>query len=313
MTVNAIFLGGAKRVSMAEKFIEASRRLGIDLKIIGYELSENVALAKVADIVVGKRWNSPDIYDHLRSLYVDGAVNLIIPFVDGAVEVASMAVSMSRNLFAPVSSPEVTIKMFDKAAADIAFRDAGIPVPRVFPPSALSFPVIAKPRHGSASKGIVVAQTMQEWNNLSIFHADYLIQEYIANREEYTVDCYARVSDGEIMCVSPRQRLEVSGGEVVSTVTVDNERVSELAVVTLTRLNLRGAVTVQVIHDRNTDRYMVMEVNPRLGGGAVCAVHAGCDIPSMILSEAVGMPVSPATPKPGVLIQRYLSEISFQL
>jgi len=33
---------------------------------------------------------------------------------------------------------------------------------------------------------------------------------------------------------------------------------------------------------------MIMEINPRLGGGAVAAVHAGADIPAMIISEALG-------------------------
>lgn len=186
-------------------------------------------------------------------------------------------------------------------------------MPELYSPQFLSFPVIAKPRKGSASKGIVIAHSLQEWDNLALFHADYIIQEYIANREEFTVDCYARVSDGDILCVSPRRRLEVSGGEVVSTVTVDNPEVAKLASITLSRLDLRGAVTVQVLHDFVTNRYMVMEVNPRLGGGAVCAVHAGCDIPNMILSEAAGLPTHKMMPKANILVQRYLSEIAFQL
>jgi len=311
MRVNAIFLGGNKRVSMAEKFIASAGRLGIDLQIKGYELSKMVALAKVAEIFEGERWNSPRIYSHLASLYEPEAVNLLVPFVDGAVEVASRAAGTFQNVFAPVGSPQSAITMFDKVLADAEFRRHGIAVPEVFELDGMRFPVIAKPRKGSASKGLIVIYNDGEWNRLNIHVDEYLVQEYIANREEFTVDCYRTVREGEILCVSPRKRLEVAGGEVVSTVTVDNREVSELAVKTLLALDLRGAVTVQVIHDMDSGRYMVMEVNPRLGGGAVATVCAGGDLPGMILSEAVGMVHAPASVRSGILVRRYLSEIYF--
>ena len=73
-----------------------------------------------------------------------------------------------------------------------------------------------------------------------------------------------------------------------------------------------GAVTVQLIHDLDCPgRLLVMEINPRLGGGAVCTVAAGCDIPAMIISEALGFAVDAAEPRPGVRICRYMQEVVF--
>ena len=57
---------------------------------------------------------------------------------------------------------------------------------------------------------------------------------------------------------------------------------------------------------------MLMEINPRLGGGAVCTVHAGGDIPGFILDELLGRPMIPSVGiKPGTLICRYFQEVAF--
>lgn len=109
---------------------------------------------------------------------------------------------------------------------------------------------------------------------------DFIIQELIEQPEEYTVDCYVSVLTGEICAAVPRVRLAVEGGEVMRTMTVDNPRLIELSHQTFSALGLRGAVTLQFICDkRNPDRLLLMEINPRLGGGAVCAVQAAPTCP----------------------------------
>lgn len=314
MNVNVIFLGGAKRVSMARKFIDASRRLGINLTLRGYELNRSVALACVADdIIEGRKWSDPGILDHLASFFTAEGVNVLVPFVDGAVEIAARAAAQYDNVFAPTGNPVTARAMFDKIEADGIFRSLSLAVPERMPTPPARYPVIAKPRNGSASKGIVIIRDADDFARLTPDPDRFIIQEYISDREEFTVDCYRRVSDGKTLCVSPRRRLETAGGEVVSTLTADNAAVTALTRDTLERVDLRGAVTVQVLHDHATDRYMIMEVNPRLGGGAVASVCAGCDLPAMILSEAVGLPCGEAHPKSGILVQRYLSEVSFNI
>ena len=61
-------------------------------------------------------------------------------------------------------------------------------------------------------------------------------------------------------------------------------------------------------------RYVLMEINPRLGGGAVCACHAGAPLPEFILRDALTLPLSPCADwKPDILITRYFSEVCFDL
>ena len=119
--------------------------------------------------------------------------------------------------------------MFDKGEADGWFRAHSLPVPdRVeLPFGASSLPVILKPRHGSASKGIVVCRRMSDIpENLDA--PGYMAQKYIDNAEEVTVDCYVG-ADGRVLSVVPRIRLETAGGEVTRSVTVKDEALMELA------------------------------------------------------------------------------------
>jgi biotin carboxylase len=68
---------------------------------------------------------------------------------------------------------------------------------------------------------------------------------------------------------------------------------------------------VQLINDLDDGRLMIMEINPRLGGGAVAAVHAGADLPAMILSEAMGREPEACTDHADITVARYLDEAVF--
>lgn len=297
-------------MSMARLFKEAGARLGINTGIVSYEISPYVPIAIEGEVVVGKRWTDPQIIDDIRTVMHDHGCKIVIPFVDGAVAVAAKTAENQDDIFAPCSSPELSQIMFDKTQAAGLFERNGLPVPRTYAPD-LPFPLIAKPRQGSASKGIVKIYNTADLQSLAN-PQDYLIQELIEDPVEYTVDCYVSVITGEICAVVPRVRLEVEGGEVTRTMTVSHPRLHSLALRTLEATGLRGAVTLQFICSKSDpNRLLLMEINPRLGGGAVCAVHAGADIPGMILDESLGRPARPTSYRPDTEIARYRSEAVF--
>ena len=213
-------LGGARRVSMAELLKRSGERIGADVNIISYELLEQVPIALAAKVIVGLRWSDPKVVDDICRVARENEVNIILPFVDGAIEVASKCRESLPDVFIPVSDYEISKAMFDKVEAAKLFKEAGIPIPKTYSVLNADIPAIAKPRHGSASRGIKVFYNMDELMHLENLR-DYIVQEYIENRDEYTVDCYVS-QKGEIMTVVPRCRLEVMGGEVTRTITCHN-------------------------------------------------------------------------------------------
>lgn len=308
--LTVLMLGGARRVSMAELLKRSGERIGADVNIISYELLEQVPIALAAKVIVGLRWSDPKVVDDICRVARENEVNIILPFVDGAIEVASKCRESLPDVFIPVSDYEISKAMFDKVEAAKLFKEAGIPIPKTYSVLNADIPAIAKPRHGSASRGIKVFYNMDELMHLENLR-DYIVQEYIENRDEYTVDCYVS-QKGEIMTVVPRCRLEVMGGEVTRTITCHNTTLEKMSCDVINAFKLRGPVTLQFIHDLDSDRYLLMEVNPRLGGGVVCSIYAGAPITDYILEESLGVPLKKCTDWAyNTLMARYQKEAIF--
>lgn len=304
-------LGGAKRVSMANHIIRAASRLGLKARMFSFELDRAVPIAQVAEVVTGGRWSDKDILQQLDRVCRENGIDIILPFVDGAVEVAARYCKRNPSVWSPVSEEDVCKCMFDKLLADRLFRENDIPLPEIVTADEPEFfPIIAKPRTGSASKGIIVIDNLTQWQQLDIKKDNFIIQKYISPHREYTLDCYID-RNGVIKAISPRLRKEVVGGEVSRTVTVDLPRGIIIAKEAIEAAKLRGAVTIQLIEDMKTGDIMLMEVNPRLGGGAVCSIYAGVDLPKMIIQDWLGENIAYQQPKTGIEMTRYMQEVVF--
>lgn len=308
--ITVLMLGGARRVSMAELLKDSGRRLGHEVQILSYELYAEVPIAAVGKVITGKKWSDPDVVDDLVRVCKEYDVNIMLPFVDGAIEIASKCAAVLPDLFIPVSSADTAAILFDKAKAAKAFQEAGIPIPHTYSALTAEMPAIAKPRFGSASRGIKVFHNMEDLMQLENM-SDYLVQEYIQHRTEYTVDCYIDMQ-GQILCTVPRERLEVMGGEVTRTRTRKISLLQEMSRKVINAFSLRGPVTLQFIYDRDQDRYLLMEINPRLGGGVICSMYAGAPIADFILKESMGVPSSPCNDwTDNTLMSRYWKEVIF--
>ena len=308
--LTVLALGGARRVSVAELIKNSGRRTGYEVDLVSYELNEEVPIAIVGKVVVGKRWTDPDVVNDIERVVHEYDVDIILPFVDGAIEIAAKCREQIKGVFVPVSDFETARIMFDKVEAARAFKKAGCPIPATYSVITAEMPAIAKPRHGSASRGIKIFHNIDDLMHLDNI-GDYLVQQFIERCHEYTVDCYVS-QQGEILVTVPRRRLEVMGGEVTRTVTCRIPTLMDMSRKVIDSFNLRGPVTLQFLHDLNRDRYLLMEVNPRLGGGVVCSIYAGAPITDYILDEALGHPVSPCDNWASqTLMARYLKETIF--
>lgn len=314
--VNMLMLGGAKRVSMARMIKHAGTRLGMAVNLFSYELTTEVPIAEVATVVNGLRWNDPDVMDHLHTIVEENRIDILLPFVDPAVEIAIRYASADVSVWTPGGTDaEMSALMFNKIEADALFHKLGFPLPSNPRYEPVAGDIIAKPCFGSASKGIrILSKEDYERFAGSNEAESYLFQKYIAQRKEYTVDCYV-ASDGKVVCAVPRERIAVAGGEVTDTETVHDSEIENASHRILKALQLRGPVTLQFLRDADTSgdgKAMLMEINPRLGGGAVCSVHAGADIPLYLLSDFAGLPLTPDNRwRPGTRICRYPQEVVF--
>lgn len=304
--ITILMLGGAKRVSVARHIVDAFRRAGEQARVLSYELDWRVPAVAVAEIIPGRRWNDQELIPDLLRIIREREVSLLLPFVDSAVEICARLKPLCTDTFIPVSSEDVCRTMFDKVLAWRLFEEKGLPQPSL---AFDTFPRIYKPRLGSASKGIFIARSEREVPS-DINAADYLVQEYVEGAREFTVDCYVR-SDGKPLSVVPRERLETAGGEAMRSVVVADSELIALSRKVLSTIELRGPVTLQFLLSPQ-GRWLLMEINPRLGGGVVTGIGAGSHLTDMLAAETLGRVPEPFDGwVPGTLMTRYTQEIIF--
>jgi len=169
------------------------------------------------------------------------------------------------------------------------------------------FPIIAKPRYGKGSKGIVkidnekelkYVQTKRDKDNL-------IFQEYLPGTE-YTIDVLSDLECEPIIAV-PRIRLETKAG--ISTIgkIVKDENISDTCKSIAKCLKIRGPCCIQMKESKE-GILKIVEVNPRMGGGTFFTTLAGANFPAMILDMVNGK--KPKIPKISeITIVRYFEEI----
>jgi hypothetical protein len=268
MTINVLFLGGSKRYSFAEKLIEAGGRLNYGVKIFSYEIGGCLPIGDIAKVIQGKSFEDKNVLTDIKNVVDTYLIDIVIPFHDKAIGLAYM---LSNKVFVPVSDKDL-IKIFSsKKKSSIFFKENNLP----FPFFSKKVPAIAKPDIGSASKGII---KFRDQNKLDIFLKsnnceNYEVQDY-ASGPEYSVDCYVAINSS-FKYFAVRERIDVLGGEVVKSKTVDIPEIEAICSKILKTPGMCGAITVQFIYDNKNNTYCIMEINLRYGGGVLASYGAG--------------------------------------
>ncbi len=306
--INILLLGGAKRVSLALRFIQAGLKLNKKVNIFSYELNNEVPIYKTAEVILGKLWNAPDILLHLEKVVKSKNINIILPCVDPAIIIASKLRQILSECFIPVSESFICTTMFDKVECNNYLKKLNIKLPS----TDLNYPMIAKPRKGSASAGIKKLESEEDFKlfNLKYDAIDYIIQQFI-NAEEYTVDAYIN-NDGKFVGAVPRLRMEVFAGEVIKSVTVRDSEIINISEFVSSSGGFRGPITIQYLKEKTTGINYLMEINPRLGGGVINSIEAGFNIPLYIIQEYLGLHIPTVNNwRENLLMTRSFEEVFF--
>lgn len=168
-----------------------------------------------------------------------------------------------------------------------------------------TYPVIAKPRYGKGSRDVVKIHDEQEKKYINSRYPNMIYQEFLPG-DEYTIDVMSDLEGNPIISV-PRVRLQTKSG--ISTkgkVVLDNELIEESMKI-VKKLRIIGPSCVQMKKDKS-DRFKLVEINPRLGGGTIFTTLAGANFPKMVLDLVEGRKIDP--PKISeITVLRYFEEI----
>jgi carbamoyl-phosphate synthase large subunit len=290
-----LFTCVGRRVELINAFRRAAEGLKLTLEIHGADatrLSPAIQLVDKAHIVpaiAGGKY-----IETLLGLVRRARIDLLIPLIDTELPHLSAAADQfaERGCMALISSESVVHTCSDKLATYDLLRSAGIDTPRTWPWSEAvrqkthRFPLFLKPRAGSAGMGNYTVRSLAELRAFGRRVPDAIVQEYV-DGAEHTLDVYTGF-DGKPRCVVPRKRLEVRTGEVSKGLVVKDPAIIDTGKRVAEALgDCRGVITVQCFVTPE-GRIRVIEINPRFGGGAPLAIHAGADFPKWILAELTG-------------------------
>jgi carbamoyl-phosphate synthase large subunit len=306
MGVNTLLVNAGRRVELLTMLRTAceGRVIAVDIDAVAPTLYHADAAERVPPV------SDPGFVERLLEVCATHAVALVVPTTDRELAALSSRPDAFQAVGArlAIASNAAVIAAQDKLTCASMLLDAGVaavPTQRWLTAQAppFDFPIVVKPRSGSAAQGVRVISTADQWTEPPAGE-DWLVQPLISGTE-VTLDVLA-ADDGRVVCLGARQRLKVRGGEVERAQTVAAEPFLELAGNVAGTLGLAGPFNFQVLID--ADGALVGEVNPRLGGGLPLSQHAGAMLLESLCAWAIGgewREGPPLLARPGVYMTRY--------
>jgi carbamoyl-phosphate synthase large subunit len=166
------------------------------------------------------------------------------------------------------------------------------------------FPVLAKPRFGKGSRGIVKIDDESDLRYITSKRDDLVFQEYLPGTE-YTVDVLSDLNGKPLLAV-PRIRMQTKAG-ISTKGRVLRDPALEIDCMNIAEyIGIRGPCCMQM-KESAEGRLKLIEVNPRMGGGTIFTSLAGANFPALLLDMIEGKQISVPTISE-ITIIRYFEE-----
>jgi len=277
--------------------------------------------------------DQPDYFDVLVSICRKQKVRLLISVND--LELGGLAQRAPRfreaGTIPVIASPQTIATCQDKWATFHFLRSRDIPTPNTYSSpvdaraalslGAIKFPLFVKPRWGTSSIGVEQVDNdreltlAHEWGQIQLrrtilarmSQADpdfcLVIQERV-DGQEYGMDVVNDLS-GRHVCTLARRKLVMRFGNTDRAITVTEPRLERLGQVIGRELAHAGSLDCDVMA---TERgCLVLDLNPRFGGGYPFSHLAGANLPAALIAWANREEPDPSwlRARPGVLVSKY--------
>ena len=293
--INILFPSAGRRVELLRAFRVAFEELAVRGRIVATDIDPLAPAFQVADrTYLVPRLDSPDYIPELVAICRREAIHAVFPLIDPDISRLAEnrdAIQATGARLATVS-PEAAAIAGDKWATTEFFRQLELKTPQTWLPEMLEpgearFPLIIKPRRGSAGQDVYRVTNRRELEFFKEYVPNPVIQEFIPG-PEITCDVICDF-DGELLGIGCRRRIQVRGGEVAKGVTIYDPRIVEACVRIARALPAIGPITVQCMMWEDVPYFT--EINARFGGGVPLSIAAGIDAPRWLVARLAGIPI----------------------
>lgn len=309
--MNILFTCAGRRTYLLKYFREQLAGQG---KIIGADMQLTAPALSAADVRVQvPAVYNPNYLDVLRQICVEHHVDALISLNDLELPILSENKKSFEEIGVNVlvSKPEVIDICFDKVRTSEYMESIGLVTPKTYSnlddalaglhAGKINFPLVIKPRWGSASIGIEFVDNEEDLRivyalikrkiikgilgEVSSHDDNYiLIQERIIGKE-YGLDIINDLT-GKNVAVAVKQKLSMRAGETDKATTVDNPELRRIGEIIGSNLGHIGNLDCDVLE--MDGKYYVLELNPRFGGGFPFSYEAGVNLPKAIINWVQG-------------------------
>jgi carbamoyl-phosphate synthase large subunit len=261
----------------------------------------------------------PPIYDadyipallDLCKLY---SVDALIPLLDTDIDVLSKHIKDFKLAgTTPVMlNHNISNICFDKYLTSRFFKQNGFQTPQTYvhleeaiediKTGKLQFPLIVKPRFGSASINVFHAHTLKELDVFFHYKPNMIVQEMITGQECGMDIC--NDLEGNVLSVVPRTNIVRRFGETMQAATSNHPALMEAGFLLAKKLAHTGPLDIDCF--LKDEKVYFIELNPRFGGVYPLSHLAGADFPGLIVQMVNGKKVKPRIGafKPGVIMMK---------
>ncbi len=239
--------------------------------------------------------------DQLLEICVKNKIDIVIPLIDPELEVLAPYGDRfaTEGVLLLVSPPETIEMASDKHQTYQFAKEHDLAAPQTFidleiamdqlTAGALTWPVMVKPRKGSASVDITTCHDTLQLEAAFEATSQPMIQEILAGTE-YGYDLFGD-RDFRPVSVYCKEKLAMRAGETDKAVSTADPILIEFGRKLLDNMRLFGPAVVDVFLTKDGPK--LLEINPRFGGGYPCSHLAGADFCNKIIAMRNGEKLTP--------------------
>ncbi|MEI6609191.1 MAG: ATP-grasp domain-containing protein [Deltaproteobacteria bacterium] len=256
-----------------------------------------------------------NILERIRYIHAQKPIDVIISTLDSELEaylkISQDLFEMGIHTFLPA---EDALKLRSKSRLH-ELSKIGISVPKgkaVTDITAIyqleedfNFPVVVKGQFYEAYIAHSVMEAVQYFSKISSrWGLPVIIQEYIIG-VEYDIVALGD-GDGGLVGAVPMKKMQLTDkGKAWGGITVDDPDMNEFVRHTIRKLKWRGPCELEVMKEKATGKYYLIEINPRFPAWCYLSVGAGQNLPWAAVKLALGETTHPFPPcKVGALFLR---------
>ena len=243
------------------------------------------------------------LLERIREINEKKTIDVIIPTLDAELsaylKIRGELEAMGIHTFLPDAA---ALGMTSKANL-AKLSGMGIDVPggkELYDPGALwqagetfRFPLVVKGRFYEAHVAYSAAEAEFYFHKISArWGLPVIVQEFVRGEEYDTV----ALGDGEggLIGAVPMKKMQLTDkGKAWGGITIEDTRMNRFVRDVIWKLKWRGPCELEMIKEKKTGRFYMIELNPRFPAWCYLSVGAGQNLPWATVKLALSVPVTP--------------------